>query len=271
MLPKPHHLSEVYADQFKDPSVVRAYSCRPPYPEEVFGLLAQLIVDAPSIVLDLGCGTGDCAIPLAARGYQIHAVDPSEVMIRVGQSRPGGDAPNLKWFCCSAETFSYDERYALVVAAESFHWMAWDQVIPKISHALLPHGQLALLNRHESHGPWSPELQKLIRQYSTNRDFQPYDLIQELERRHLFRVRGRQRTAPIRFVQSIDDYVEAVHSRNGFSRERMPVERAQGFDDACHTLLSPYFPDGYVEFDLEVDVVWGVPVTSALSGYHPSV
>lgn len=262
MLPKPRHLSEVYADQFKDPSVALAYAYRPPYPDEAFQLLTQLIVDTPSIVLDLGCGTGDCAIPLAARGYQLDAVDPSEVMIRVGQSRPGGDTPNLRWFCCSAETFSYAMRYALVVAGESFHWMAWDKVMPKIRQVLMPHGQLALLERRVNSGPWAPELQRLIPHYSTNQEYQPYDLVQELERRHLFMVRGRQRTAPIRFSQSIDDYIEAFHSRNGFSRERMPAERAQSFDDDCRTLLTSYCPNGDVAFDLEVEIVWGLPVSS---------
>lgn len=38
-------------------------------------------------VLEIGCGTGDEALALAARGVRVFAVDPSEAMIRVANSK----------------------------------------------------------------------------------------------------------------------------------------------------------------------------------------
>ncbi len=52
MLPKPTHLGIEYAAQFKDTSIVEAYHHRPPYPAEVFEMLADLVVDEPCSVLD---------------------------------------------------------------------------------------------------------------------------------------------------------------------------------------------------------------------------
>lgn len=65
MRPKPKHLGPEYASVFQDDSVVDAYPYRPPYPSEAIKLLAGLAVDVPRRVLDIGCGTGDIARPLA--------------------------------------------------------------------------------------------------------------------------------------------------------------------------------------------------------------
>lgn len=60
-IPKPKHLGPEYADQFKDQSVADAYVNYPPYSDEVFEVLDDLIQDEPRIVLDIGCGTGGAA------------------------------------------------------------------------------------------------------------------------------------------------------------------------------------------------------------------
>ncbi len=41
--PKPDHLESEYGAQFGDPSVVTAYRHRPPYPEELFEILIELL------------------------------------------------------------------------------------------------------------------------------------------------------------------------------------------------------------------------------------
>ncbi len=42
-------------------------------------------------VLELGVGTGRIAVPLAARGLEVHGVDVSEAMLDRLRSKPGGD------------------------------------------------------------------------------------------------------------------------------------------------------------------------------------
>ena len=55
------------AAAFTHLGVARAYRHRPPYPDEVFGILDGLISDRPRTVLDLGAGEGALARPLARR------------------------------------------------------------------------------------------------------------------------------------------------------------------------------------------------------------
>ena len=84
MLPKPEHLGPAYAAQFQDQSVVAAYRFRPPYPDEVFRILADLITDEPRVVLDAGCGDGAIARHLVEQVERIDAIDLSRVMIEQG-------------------------------------------------------------------------------------------------------------------------------------------------------------------------------------------
>lgn len=259
LAPKPKGLAPEYGAQFRDESVADAYPTRPPYPAEVFDVLAGLARDEPRAVLDLGCGTGDIARPLAPRVDHVDAVDPSPAMLARGRAFPGGDHPHLHWVCATAEEYTYPALYALVVAAESLHWMDWGVVLPRIGRALSPRGHLALVVDRGFVGvPWAAGLGPLIDAYSTNRDFVPYDLIGELTGRSLFAVKGRLRTTPVPFAQPVAAYVESWHSRNGLSRERMGT-RAAEFDAHLTALVRPYAVADRLSFRLVADIVWGHP------------
>src|SRR5207237_1117857 len=70
--------------------VVAAYPARPPYPESAIRLLAELAVDQPRRVLDIGCGTGDISRRLAQLVECVDAVDASERMLAAGRRACGG-------------------------------------------------------------------------------------------------------------------------------------------------------------------------------------
>ncbi|MEW1659187.1 class I SAM-dependent methyltransferase [Streptomyces sp. NPDC093707] len=61
--------------------------------EDTVALLAQLA--GPGPVLELGPGTGRVALPLAARGLEVHGVEGSPEMAAELRSRPGGDRITL--------------------------------------------------------------------------------------------------------------------------------------------------------------------------------
>lgn len=260
-IPKPKHLGPEYADQFKDRSVVAAYVNYPPYAPELFQLLAGLTQDEPRLVLDMGYGTGDVARPLAALVERVDAVDPSAAMIEIGRARAGGDRPNIRWVCQSAEDFAYDSRYSLIVTGASLHWMDWYTVLPQMAVALSDHGYLAIVGgRGIATVPWVDDLNRIIPRYSTNQDFQPYNLLDELERRQLFAKVGRKRTAPQEYTMPVDQYVELFHARNGFSRQRMDAPAASAFDAAVRELVTPFSAGNLLTFDVTTDIIWGQPL-----------
>ena len=93
----PAFLRPEVAATFKDRAVVASYRHRPPYPPQTFDILAGLITDEPRNVLDLGCGTGFVARPLAPLVDRIDALDVSPTMIEAGKRLPGGDHARLTW------------------------------------------------------------------------------------------------------------------------------------------------------------------------------
>jgi trans-aconitate methyltransferase len=259
MLPRPAQLTPDNAARFKDQSVVDFYPLRLPYPPGVFDILANLIVDEPRAVLDVGAGTGDIARGLVRHVERVDAVDFSPAMIAKGKTLPDGDHPHLRWIYGAVETVALDPPYALVTAGESMHWMDWEVVFPRFGDALTPGGVVASVHRMELPAPWQEGLDALIRQFSTMQNYQPFDLIAELEKRHLFQRMGARETAPVTFIQSIDDYIASFHSRASLSLDHMPASDAATFDWQLRDLVSPWSKEGVLELQTVGSIVWGKP------------
>ena len=164
-----------------------------------------------------------------------------------------------EWVDPLNENAPIDPPYNLVYAAAALHWMDWAVVLPRIQRALSPTGVLAIVSDGAAPVPWAADAQRIIDQYSTNRDYRPYNLQQELEQRRLFRETGRHRTEPTPFDQTIYDYVNSYHARNGFSRERMSPSAADAFDDELTAIVSSHTTDTNVRLMIFGDIVWGQP------------
>ena len=261
MRPKPACFGTQYASAFQELSLAAAYQYRPPYPPSVFEALDRLITDTPRYLLDVGCGTGALARYLTTSAEHIDAVDISPAMIAHGQHLPNGDHPHIDWIVGPIEQVQLTPRYALITAGDSLHWMEWDTVLPRFHALLSRRGVLAIVELEQLAVPWSDPLGAVIQQYSTNRDYQPIDLVTELDQRGLFVVQGRQQTPPFPFRQSIDAYIESFHGRASFSRERMVPSDVEAFDHTIRALVVPFAPD-VVELQLVATITWGKPMPS---------
>jgi len=259
MIPKPVHLTADNAARFQDESVVDLYHLRLPYPPEVFDILTGLIADAPRAVLDAGTGSGPLARELAPFAHRVDAVDISAAMIAKGKMLPGGDHPRLHWIEGAIEDAPLRPPYALIVAGDSIHWTAWDIVFPRFADLLMARGLVAIVERTELASPWQEGLNKLIRRYSTMRNYEPFDLIDELERRGLFRVAGRRETAPVVSQQPVEDYIASFHSRSSLSRDHMPPADADAFDQRLRRLVRPWAIEDMLELRTVGSIVWGTP------------
>jgi SAM-dependent methyltransferase len=255
---KPKGLSREYAEQFCDRAVVEAYECRPPYPKALVEVLVGLMGDGPRVVLDLGCGTGRVARAIVDQVERVDAVDFSQRMIEVGKTLDRGNDRSIRWICGAGEQVELEGGYGLVAAGSSLHWMDWDVVLPRIAQWLTLVGKLAIFDDGWEDLAWEGEVNALIPEYSTNREFEPYVLVDELVKRELFVVEGRKTVVGEWYEQSAAEYVEAFHGRNGFSRDRMDAGKGREFDERLRGIVEKNC-GGKVRMKLRTEVVWGRP------------
>ena len=259
---RPRQYWDDYASRFKNRSLAEAYELRPPYPEEMYKILLNLLGESRRKVLDVGCGPGKIARLLIDHVDGVDAVDFSQEMIRVGKSLINGNHPDLRWINGRVEEVPLYPPYDMVTAGASIHWMEWSVIFPRFKEMLTTDGYLVIIDGDRPIGsPWHDAELSLIHKYSTNRHHAQIDLIQELvNRRHLHLI-GDKYTTPIRFSQPIIDYVQSFHSRESMSKEHMGAENVRAFDTELSHILSDFVDDkGLLSFQLEARVSWGKPL-----------
>ncbi len=257
---KPTGLTPEYAAQYQDLSIVQAYRHREPYPEETFKILAEVARAKTPRVADLGCGTGDLTLGLSRFAGHVDAVDFSPAMLKEARHR-ADEIENIEWIEAIVEAAALAGEYDLIVAGDSFHWLDWQVAFDRIKGWLKPNACFAVIEREyvDKHW-WTADLQRIINTFSTNRNYQKYDLIEELGKTGSFQISGDRWTEPVKFRQSAEDLIEAFHSRNGFSRERMGATRAAEFDAATHAALERFSRNGKLDLAVTARVTWGRPL-----------
>ncbi len=127
---------------------------RPRYPEALFDALVLLSrLPSGGRVLEIGCGTGQATLPLAARGHEVTCVELGANMATVARR-------NLREFPgVSIEVGAFEEwtapgePYDVVLAATCWHWIDPEVRFRKVASVLRPGGALALVGTaHVSDG-----------------------------------------------------------------------------------------------------------------------
>ncbi len=260
MIQRPESHGEKFSARFQHQSVVDRYHLRPTYPPQTFELLNDLIVDRPRIVLDVGCGTGNVARPLSAYVERVDAVDMSLPMLTRARTLPGGDSPKIRWLHGRVEKVEFEPPYALITAGESLHWMDWGVVLPRFSRLLTSHGMLAILHVVDQKVPWYEGYLQIVKRFSTNPTYLPFDWITELEKYQLFKKLGERETEAILVRQTIEDYIASQHARSSLSLESMTPEHAAQFHAQIQALLLPFAQEGMLTLPIVGGITWGKPL-----------
>jgi len=150
---------------------------RPPYPAELLQeLVTEFGLGDGTDVLDLGCGTGQLALPLSRRGAIVWAVDPDPDMIGEGvraQARSGHG--NVRWILGRDVDLGTASLPPLRLCAmgSSFHWMDRELVLKTLGRLIEPDGGVALVSASASifsqtdavHGAWLDVTKEVVRQF----------------------------------------------------------------------------------------------------------
>jgi len=169
---KPAHLGAEYAAQFGDEEVAAAYRHRPPYLAETFDIVERLLGPRPRPCWSWAPApeTSRSASPRASTTSSPSSLRAPCWIADGGVRAP--TAPTYYWLAVRAEDGPIDRRYSAVVAAEAFHWLDSQDVLPRIGASLIPDGWLILVERGLAEPvPWEPDLRSLTRECSTNREY----------------------------------------------------------------------------------------------------
>ncbi len=100
-------------------------------------------------VLDSGCGTGDTALFLAARGHQVTGIDFLEGPIRQAQAKAAERGLSVRFLVKDALTLAdWDERFDTVIDSGLFHTFPDEdrqRYVAGLARVLRPGGRLYLL------------------------------------------------------------------------------------------------------------------------------
>jgi SAM-dependent methyltransferase len=242
---------------FSNRDVASRYRHRAPYPDEVLTTLRGLLV-APRTILDVGAGTGALARRMVGFAERVDAVDPSAAMLREGRRLPDGADPRLRWITGRAEDAPLSPPYGLITAGASLHWLDLDVAFARFRDALAPDAVMAVADTEIVHGSYRPEIEAVIREHSEiEHHTETPDLMNDLDASGRFAIQGRQRTEPMPFEQSIDDYIEMLHSTSTLARIRLG-DRAAKFDAAIRAVFARHGLD-QLRYGVVGTVVWGRP------------
>jgi SAM-dependent methyltransferase len=114
-------------------------------------LLIGLVPPIPSLVADLGCGTGTLALLLAEEGHSVHGVDVSPEMVRRATAK-AGSFPRCRFEVGDAADPALDVGQYAVVLCRHVLWALPDPgaVVRRWAQLLAPDGRLVLVE-----GSWS--------------------------------------------------------------------------------------------------------------------
>ncbi len=120
-------------------------AARPDYPDAlVDDVVCYAGLKPNHRILEVGCGTGQATKSFAGRGFPILATDPGSEMLRGARESLAGFG-NVAFLETTFEAWPTDRAaFQLIIAAQSWHWVAPDVRFSKAAEALSPGGSLAV-------------------------------------------------------------------------------------------------------------------------------
>jgi len=128
-----------FADHFST-LAARYATYRPHYPPELTSLLAER-AERHDVAWDVGCGSGQLSVALAARFAHVIAIDPAQAQLDHAERHP-----RVEYRCAPAEASGLPGASVdLAVAAQAAHWFDWPRFVEEAGRVVRPGGLVALV------------------------------------------------------------------------------------------------------------------------------
>lgn len=148
---------------------------RPPYPPQLLDeLCARLPVSGSGRLLDLACGTGQIAFPLASRFAEVVAVDQEPETVAFARAKAeAAEVGNIVWMTGAAETIELEGGFELIAVGNAFHRLNRPAVARRMRSWVQPGGGVALLwggIPSQGERPWQVALASLVARWMDRLD-----------------------------------------------------------------------------------------------------
>lgn len=147
------------------------YEARPPYPPALIDALVALAGDrAAAKVGDIGAGVGHLALPLAARGLDVTAVEPARAMLEQLARRAADAGLRVTAVHGAAESLALPDRsLSLAVVADAVHFLDAARAGAELGRVLRLGGVLALVTVGLAATPYMTDLIALMEEAAPRR------------------------------------------------------------------------------------------------------
>jgi ubiquinone/menaquinone biosynthesis C-methylase UbiE len=154
------------------------YDARPPYPAALVDTVAALAGPVGSRIGDLGAGIGHLALPLAARGFDVIALEPALAMLeRLRQTAAARGLVVQTIHACAEELPLEPKSLDLAIMADVVHFLDAERSARELSRVLGSRGRLALLTCEFGDTPFMRSVTSIMNSAAPRR---PRDMAQAI-------------------------------------------------------------------------------------------